>query len=273
VAIVGPELHGHPLRPSTNSRPFTFSAWRFLLARNCRSCSSEKARDPVGHPWLASAAFMFGGPVPFSCSSPWQAGLPPGPGPSVAGPSCRGPAHRGAGRSLPARACHAAASGWGGLAVAGRRRSPDRTPRVDGTTNVLAIGPGAFVGCSTGRSANLFFRTARGLVSMFAGHGPWAWRAGRRCRSPSSPLDRRKGPDHLLAPILAPTWKRLVSRSSTRFVPGDVAGLPDLGHAFYATYPAAKVGPISLARALRRPGARRLLCRRNRSAGPAPRGA
>ncbi|MEA2816957.1 MAG: O-acetylserine/cysteine efflux transporter, partial [Rhodospirillaceae bacterium] len=87
---------------------------------------------------------------------------------------------------------------------------------------------------------NLFFRTARG-VSRFA---VTAW----ACVLPPLPLALvaliAEGPSHLLAPILAPTWKGWFALLYT------VVPVMWLGYLIWGTllrtYPAAKVGPISL---------------------------
>src|SRR5258708_805960 len=133
---------------------------------------------------------------------------------------------------------HATRGQWLGLAVAAVgvlliARS------VDGTTNVFAIGL-ALLSALTWAIGNLFFRTARG-VSMFA---VTAW----ACVLPPLPLALIalifERPDQLLAPILAPSWKGWVALFYT------VVPVMWLGYLIWGTllrtYPAAKVGPISL---------------------------
>jgi O-acetylserine/cysteine efflux transporter len=211
--------------------PFTFSAWRFLLA----ALPFLFVRKPsISWGTLAGiGGFMFGGQFVFLFFA-MQAGLPPGLTSVLV--QLQGPL------TVVLAALflreHATRGQWLGLAVAAVgvlliARS------VDGTTNVFAIGL-ALLSALTWAIGNLFFRTARG-VSMFA---VTAW----ACVLPPLPLALvaliAEGPEHLLAPILAPTWKGWFALFYT------VVPVMWLGYLIWGTllrtYPAAKVGPISL---------------------------
>jgi O-acetylserine/cysteine efflux transporter len=211
--------------------PFTFSAWRFLLA----ALPVLFVRKPsISWGTLAGiGGFMFGGQFVFLFFA-MQAGLPPGLTSVLV--QLQGPL------TVVLAALflreHATRGQWLGLAVAAVgvlliARS------VDGTTNVFAIGL-ALLSALTWAIGNLFFRTARG-VSMFA---VTAW----ACVLPPLPLALvaliAEGPEHLLAPILAPTWKGWFALFYT------VVPVMWLGYLIWGTllrtYPAAKVGPISL---------------------------
>jgi len=211
--------------------PFTFSAWRFLLAALPVLFVKKPA---ISWGTLAGiGGFMFGGQFVFLFFA-MQAGLPPGLTSVLV--QLQGPL------TVVLAALflreHATRGQWLGLAVAAVgvlliARS------VDGATNVLAIGL-ALLSALTWAIGNLFFRTARG-VSMFA---VTAW----ACVLPPLPLALvalvAEGPDHLLAPILAPTWKGWFALFYT------VVPVMWLGYLIWGTllrtYPAAKVGPISL---------------------------
>jgi O-acetylserine/cysteine efflux transporter len=211
--------------------PFTFSAWRFLLAALPILFVKKPA---ISWSTLAGiGGFMFGGQFVFLFFA-MQAGLPPGLTSVLV--QLQGPL------TVVLAALflreHATRGQWLGLAVAAVgvlliARS------VDGTTNVFAIGL-ALLSALTWAIGNLFFRTARG-VSMFA---VTAW----ACVLPPLPLALvaliSEGPDHLLAPILAPTWKGWFALLYT------VVPVMWLGYLIWGTllrtYPAAKVGPISL---------------------------
>ncbi len=211
--------------------PFTFSAWRFLLA----ALPVLFVRKPaISWGTLAGiGGFMFGGQFVFLFFA-MQAGLPPGLTSVLV--QLQGPL------TVVLAALflreHATRGQWLGLAVAAVgvvliARS------VEGATNVLAIGL-ALLSALTWAIGNLFFRTARG-VSMFA---VTAW----ACVLPPLPLALvaliTEGPAHLLAPILAPTWKGWFALLYT------VVPVMWLGYLIWGTllrtYPAAKVGPISL---------------------------
>jgi len=210
--------------------PFTFSAWRFLLAALPVLFVKKPA---ISWSTLAGiGCFMFGGQFVFLFFA-MQAGLPPGLTSVLV--QLQGPL------TVVLAALflreHATRGQWLGLAVAAVgvlliARS------VEGTTNVFAIGL-ALLSALTWAVGNLFFRTAR--VSMFA---VTAW----ACVLPPLPLALvaliAEGPDHLLAPILAPTWKGWFALFYT------VVPVMWLGYLIWGTllrtYPAAKVGPISL---------------------------
>jgi O-acetylserine/cysteine efflux transporter len=133
---------------------------------------------------------------------------------------------------------HATRAQWLGLAVASVgvvliARS------VEGTASLFAIVL-ALLSALTWAAGNLFFRSARG-VSMFA---VTAWAS----LLPPIPLALAgvlfEGPEHILTPILAPTWKGWLVLFYT------VVPVMWLGYLLWGTllraYPAAKVGPISL---------------------------
>ena len=211
--------------------PFTFSAWRFLLAALPVLFVKKPA---ISWGTLAGiGGFMFGGQFVFLFFA-MQVGLPPGLTSVLV--QLQGPL------TVVLAALflreHATRGQWLGLAVAAVgvvliARS------VDGTTNVFAIGL-ALLSALTWAVGNLFFRTARG-VSMFA---VTAW----ACVLPPLPLALvaliTEGPEHLMAPILAPTWKGWFALFYT------VVPVMWLGYLIWGTllrtYPAAKVGPISL---------------------------
>jgi O-acetylserine/cysteine efflux transporter len=211
--------------------PFTFSAWRFLLA----ALPILFVRKPaISWGTLAGiGGFMFGGQFVFLFFA-MQAGLPPGLTSVLV--QLQGPL------TVVLAALflreHATRGQWLGLGVAAVGVLLI-AHSVEGTTNVLAIGL-ALLSALTWAIGNLFFRTARG-VSMFA---VTAW----ACVLPPLPLALvaliTEGPAHLLAPILAPTWKGWFALLYT------VVPVMWLGYLIWGTllrtYPAAKVGPISL---------------------------
>jgi O-acetylserine/cysteine efflux transporter len=211
--------------------PFTFAAWRFLLAALPVLFVKKPA---ISWGTLAGiGGFMFGGQFVFLFFA-MQAGLPPGLTSVLV--QLQGPL------TVVLAALflreHATPGQWLGLAVASVgvvliSRS------VEGNASILAIGL-ALMSALTWATGNLFFRTARG-VSMFA---VTAW----ACVLPPLPLALvaliYEGPGHLLAPILAPTWKGWFALFYT------VVPVMWLGYLIWGTllrtYPAAKVGPISL---------------------------
>jgi O-acetylserine/cysteine efflux transporter len=211
--------------------PFTFAAWRFLLAALPILFVKKPA---ISWSTLAGiGGFMFGGQFVFLFFA-MQVGLPPGLTSVLV--QLQGPL------TVVLAALflreHATRGQWLGLAIAAVgvlliARS------VEGTTNVFAIGL-ALLSALTWAVGNLFFRTARG-VSMFA---VTAW----ACVLPPLPLALvaliAEGPDRLLAPILAPSWKGWFALFYT------VVPVMWLGYLIWGTllrtYPAAKVGPISL---------------------------
>lgn len=211
--------------------PFTFATWRFVLA----ALPILFVRKPaVSWGTLAGiGGFMFGGQFVFLFFA-MQAGLPPGLTSVLV--QLQGPL------TVVLAALflgeRASPGQWLGLAIAtvgvvliGRS--------VEGDAGVLAIGL-ALLSALTWAIGNLFFRSARG-VSMFA---VTAWASVL----PPIPLALvaliSDGPTALLAPILAPTWRGWFVLLYT------VVPVMWLGYLIWGTllrtYPAAKVGPISL---------------------------
>lgn len=211
--------------------PFTFATWRFLL---CALPILFVPRPKISWSTLAGiGGFMFGGQFVFLFFA-MQAGLPPGLTSVLV--QLQGPL------TVVLAALflgeHATRGQWLGLAVATVGVVLiSRT--VEGPANVLAIGL-ALMSALTWAVGNLFFRSARG-VSMFA---VTAW----ACVLPPLPLALvalvLEGPQQLMAPLLAPTWKGWLSLLYT------VVPVMWLGYLIWGTllrtYPAAKVGPISL---------------------------
>jgi len=211
--------------------PFTFATWRFLL---CALPVLFVPRPDI--PWRILAGIgglMLTGQFVFLFLA-MQAGLPPGLSSVLV--QLQGPLTVVLAALLLHE--HAKTGQWIGLAVAGLgvlliARS------VEGSASLLAIGF-ALLSALTWAGGNLFFRTARG-VSMFA-VTVWA------CVVPLPPLALAallfEGPAGLLAPVLAPTWKGWLSLLYT------VGPVMWLGYLIWGTllrtYPAAKVGPISL---------------------------
>ncbi|MBY0318748.1 MAG: EamA family transporter [Reyranella sp.] len=211
--------------------PFTFATWRFLL---CALPIAFVAKPAI--PWRTLAGiggFMFGGQFVFLFFA-MQAGLPPGLTSVLV--QLQGPL------TVVLAALflreHATRGQWLGLAIATVGVVLiSRT--VVGTANIIAIGL-ALLSALTWAVGNLFFRSARG-VSMFA---VTAW----ACVLPPLPLALAalmlEGPDQLLAPVVVPTWKGWLSLLYT------VIPVMWLGYLIWGTllrtYPAAKVGPISL---------------------------
>jgi O-acetylserine/cysteine efflux transporter len=211
--------------------PFTFAAWRFALVA-LPVLFVPKPNLSWG--MLAGiGCLMFGGQFVFLFFA-MQAGLPPGLTSVLV--QLQGPLTVVLAALFLSE--HATAGQWLGLAVAGVgvvliARS------VEGTASLLAVGL-ALMSALTWAAGNLFFRSARG-VSLFA-VTVWA------SLMPSLPLALVAllvdGPGALLSPILAPTWKGW----SVLFY--TVAPAVWLGYLLWGTllrsYPAAKVGPISL---------------------------
>jgi O-acetylserine/cysteine efflux transporter len=212
--------------------PFAFATWRFVL---CALPVLFVAR-PSNISWATLAgigSFMFGGQFVFLFFA-MQAGLPPGLTSVLV--QLQGPL------TVVLAALflreHATRAQWLGLAAAAVgvlliSRS------VEGTASVLAVGL-ALLSALTWATGNLFFRSARG-ASMFA-VTVWA------SVLPPIPLALAslvlEGPGALLAPILAPTWRGWFVLFYT------VVPVMWLGYLIWGTllrtYPAAKVGPISL---------------------------
>ena len=211
--------------------PFTFVD---LALPAGRAAGPVRPKPAISWGTLAGiGGFMFGGQFVFLFFA-MQAGLPPGLTSVLV--QLQGPL------TVVLAALflreHATRGQWLGLAVATVgvvliARS------VEGSASLFAIGL-ALLSALTWATGNLFFRSARG-VSMFA---VTAW----ACVLPPMPLALAalilEGPDQLLAPILAPTWKGWFALLYT------VVPVMWLGYLIWGTllrtYPAAKVGPISL---------------------------
>ncbi|MBM3646240.1 MAG: O-acetylserine/cysteine exporter [Alphaproteobacteria bacterium] len=211
--------------------PFTFATWRFVL---CALPIVFVAKPAISWTMLAGiGGFMFAGQFVFLFLA-MEAGLPPGLTSVLV--QLQGPLTVVlAALFLRERATRGQ---WLGLAIAAVgvvliARS------VEGPVGILAIGL-ALCSALTWAAGNLFFRSARG-ASMFA-VTVWA------SVLPIPPLAAvgllLDGPTALLTPILAPTWKGWFVLFYT------VAPVMWLGYLIWgtllATYPAAKVGPISL---------------------------
>ncbi len=211
--------------------PFTFATWRFALAA---LPVLIVPRPAVSWATLAGiGTLMFGGQFVFLFFA-MQAGLPPGLTSVLV--QLQGPL------TVVLAALflreQATAGQWAGLCVASVgvvliARS------VDGGASILAVGL-ALLSALSWAAGNLVFRSARG-VSMFA---VTAWAS----LLPTAPLALAglvfEGPQHLLAPILAPTAKGWLVLFYT------VVPVMWLGYLLWGTllrtYPAAKVGPVSL---------------------------
>lgn len=212
--------------------PFAFATWRFVL---CALPVLFVAR-PQNISWATLAGiggFMFGGQFVFLFFA-MQAGLPPGLTSVLV--QLQGPL------TVVLAALflreHATRAQWFGLAAAAVgvvliSRS------VEGTASLLAVGL-ALLSALTWATGNLFFRSARG-ASMFA-VTVWA------SVLPPIPLALVslvvEGPEALLMPILHPTWLGWFVLFYT------VVPVMWLGYLIWGTllrtYPAGKVGPISL---------------------------
>ena len=211
--------------------PFAFATWRFVLGA---LPVLFVPRPAVSWPTLAGiAGFMFTGQFVFLFFA-MQAGLPPGLTSVLV--QMQGPL------TVVLAALflreHATRSQWAGLAVALLGVGLIALS-VEGTASVLAVGL-ALLSALSWATGNLFFRSARG-VSMFA-VTVWA------SLLPPIPLALASlaldGPAALLAPILAPTWRGWFVLFYT-VVPAMWLGYLIWG-TLLRTYPAAKVGPISL---------------------------
>jgi O-acetylserine/cysteine efflux transporter len=211
--------------------PFAFATWRFVLGA---LPVLFVPRPALSWGTLAGiGGFMFMGQFVFLFFA-MQAGLPPGLTSVLV--QLQGPL------TVVLAALflreHATRAQWLGLAVA-LLGVGLIAHSVDGATSVLAIGL-ALLSALSWATGNLFFRTARG-VSMFA-VTVWA------SILPPIPLALAslvfEGTDPLLAPILAPSWKGWFALFYT------VVPVMWLGYLIWGTllrtYPAAKVGPISL---------------------------
>ncbi|MDB5487939.1 MAG: hypothetical protein JWQ58_1654 [Reyranella sp.] len=211
--------------------PFAFATWRFLIGALPILFIPKPAIS-----WATLAGiggFMFAGQFIFLFFA-MQAGLPPGLTSVLV--QLQGPLTVVLAALFLSE--HATRGQWLGLAVAVVgvvliARS------VDGTANLIAIGL-ALMSALTWAVGNLFFRSARG-VSMFA-VTVWA------SLLPPIPLAIASlvldGPSALLVPLLAPTWRGWFVLFYT------VVPVMWLGYLIWGTllrtYPASKVGPISL---------------------------
>ncbi len=211
--------------------PFAFATWRFVLG-----ALPVLFVPRPNIPWATLAGiggFMFAGPVVFLVFA-MEAGLPPGLTSVLV--QMQGPL------TVVLAAVflreHATRSQWLGLAVAAVGVVMIGHS-VEGSASVLAVGL-ALLSALTWAAGNLFFRSARG-TSMFA-VTVWA------SVLPPLPLALASlavdGPAALLAPILTPTWRGWFVLFYS------VVPVMWLGYLIWGTllrtYPAAKVGPISL---------------------------
>ena len=192
--------------------PFTFATWRFVLG-----ALPVLFVPRPNIPWATLAGiggFMFAGQFVFLFFA-MQAGLPPGLTSVLV--QLQGPL------TVVLAAL--------GVVLIGRS--------VEGTASVLAVGL-ALLSALTWAAGNLFFRSARGQ-SMFA-VTVWA------SVLPPIPLALASlaldSPGALLTPILAPSW------GGWFVLFYSVVPVMWLGYLIWGTllrtYPAAKVGPISL---------------------------
>ncbi len=211
--------------------PFAFATWRFVLG-----ALPVLFVPRPNIPWATLAGiggFMFAGQFVFLVCA-MEAGLPPGLTSVLV--QMQGPL------TVVLAAVflreHATRSQWLGLAVAAVGVVMIGHS-VEGSASVLAVGL-ALLSALTWAAGNLFFRSARG-TSMFA-VTVWA------SVLPPLPLALASlavdGPAALLAPILTPTWRGWFVLFYS------VVPVMWLGYLIWGTllrtYPAAKVGPISL---------------------------
>lgn len=211
--------------------PFAFATWRFVLGA---LPVLFVPRPAISWPTLAGiAGFMFTGQFVFLFFA-MQAGLPPGLTSVLV--QLQGPL------TVVLAALflreHATRGQWAGLAIA--LVGVGLIARsVEGTASLLAVGL-ALLSALSWATGNLVFRSARG-VSMFA-VTVWA------SLLPPIPLAlvslALDGPSALLVPVLAPTWRGWFVLFYT-VVPAMWLGYLVWG-TLLRTYPAAKVGPISL---------------------------
>ncbi len=211
--------------------PFTFATWRFVLGALPILFVPKPA---ISWGTLAGiGGFMFTGQFVFLFFA-MEAGLPPGLTSVLV--QMQGPL------TVVLAALflreHATRGQWRGLAIAvvGVVLIA-RT--VEGTASLFAIGL-ALLSALTWATGNLFFRSARG-VSMFA-VTVWA------SVLPPLPLGIAAlvidGPTALFSPLLAPTWRGWFVLFYT-VVPAMWLGYLIWG-TLLRTYPAAKIGPVSL---------------------------
>lgn len=213
--------------------PFTFATWRFLLAALPVLFVPKPA---VSWGTLAGiGGLMFGGQFVFLFFA-MQAGLPPGLTSVLV--QLQGPLTVVL-AALVLRE-HATRGQWLGLVIAGVGVAIiARSVEGSGSAPLLAVGL-ALLSALTWAAGNLFFRSARG-VSMFA---VTAWSN----LVPPLPFALCAlvfdGPSALLSPLLAPSAKGWLVLAYT------VGPVMWLGYLLWGTllrtYPAAKVGPVSL---------------------------
>lgn len=211
--------------------PFAFATWRFLIGALPILFIPKPAIS-----WATLAGiggFMFAGQFLFLFFA-MEAGLPPGLTSVLV--QLQGPL------TVVLAALflreHATRGQWLGLTIA-LAGVVLIALSVEGSASLLAIGL-ALMSALTWATGNLFFRSARG-VSMFA-VTVWA------SVLPPIPLAIASlvldGPSALLAPLLAPTWRGWFVLFYT------VVPVMWLGYLIWGTllrtYPASKVGPISL---------------------------
>lgn len=212
-------------------RPFSFAGWRFVLAA---LPALVLPRPRIS--WkvlLGMAVFLFGGQFVLLFLA-MQAGLPPGLASVLV--QLHGPL------TLVLAALflreQATVGQWLGLAVA-LAGVVLIALSVEGSATALAVGI-ALLSALSWATGNLFLRETRG-ASLFA---VTAWTS----LLPIVPLFAVsawiEGVDAALAPITAPTWKMWLALLYT------VVPVMWLGYWLWGTllrsYPAAKVGPVSL---------------------------
>ncbi|TAJ84242.1 EamA family transporter [Reyranella sp.] len=211
--------------------PFTFATWRFVLGALPILFVPKPA---ISWSTLAGiGGFMFTGQFVFLFFA-MEAGLPPGLTSVLV--QMQGPL------TVVLAALflreHATRGQWLGLAIA-VVGVVLIAGTVDGTASLFAIGL-ALLSALTWATGNLFFRSARG-VSMFA-VTVWA------SVLPPLPLGIAAlvidGPTALLSPLLVPTWGGWFVLFYT-VVPAMWLGYLIWG-TLLRTYPAAKIGPVSL---------------------------
>jgi len=211
--------------------PFAFAGWRFVLG-----ALPALVLPRPGVSWrvlLGMAVFLFSGQFVLLFLA-MQAGLPPGLSSVLV--QLHGPL------TLVLAALflgeRATKGQWLGLAIA-MVGVVVIARSVEGSASVLAVGI-ALLSALSWATGNLFLRHARG-VSLFA-LTAWA------CLLPIVPMllvsAALDGVDAALAPILAPSWKSWLVLFYT------VVPVMWLGYWLWGTllrsYPAAKVGPVSL---------------------------
>jgi O-acetylserine/cysteine efflux transporter len=212
-------------------RPFSFAGWRFVLAA-LPALVLPRPRISL-KVLLGMAVFLFGGQFVLLFLA-MQAGLPPGLASVLV--QLHGPL------TLVLAALflreHATVGQWLGLAVA-LAGVVLIAGSVEGSATTVAVGI-ALLSALSWATGNLFLRNTRG-ASLFA---VTAW----ACLLPILPMLLASalldGAAAAFAPILAPSWKMWLSLLYS------VVPVMWLGYWLWGTllrsYPAAKVGPVSL---------------------------